>query len=113
MMQYTGQVLDLDNFDGQIGIYASTFNKIALRYSSCSVAGKIITDDPALLLPDKYAGFGTKSKYQIKSVLSIVNQVRPVHILGSFFTGNSGTKGIIYIDMKESLTTERVIFFNN
>jgi hypothetical protein len=66
-------VLDLDNFDGQIGIYASTFNKIALRYSSCSVAGKMITDDPALLLPDKYAGFGTKSKYQIKSVISIVN----------------------------------------
>jgi hypothetical protein len=37
-MQYTGQVLDLDGFDGTVQIYRSTFNNIALKYASCSVA---------------------------------------------------------------------------
>jgi len=64
----------------------------------------MLTVNPSSITPDKYLGFGTKSKYQIKSLISIVNQQRPVNFLGNTFSSNSGTKGIIYIDMLESLT---------
>ncbi len=73
----------------------------------------MLTVDPVTVIPDKLAGFGPKSKYQIKSVISIVNQQLPVNFIGNFFNSNSGTKGIIYLDMLESLTQERAIFFNN
>jgi hypothetical protein len=46
-------------------------------------------------------------------VISIVNQLRPVNFISNIFTGNSGTKGIIYIDMLEDNTKERVIFYDN
>jgi hypothetical protein len=60
---------------------------------------------PTSILSDIY---GTRTKYQIKSVISIVNQVEPLHIVGGKFENNVGTKGIIYIDMKHSSTKERL-----
>ena len=60
---------------------------------------------PTTILSDIY---GTRSKYQIKAVISIVNQVEPVHIIGGKFENNVGTKGIIYIDMKHSTAKERL-----
>jgi hypothetical protein len=71
------------------------------------------TDPTSFAATDKYEGFGSKTKYQIKSVISIINQLMPVNFISNTFTSNSGTKGIIYIDMKEDNTKERVIFYDN
>jgi hypothetical protein len=46
-----------------------------------------------------YTTYGsTKTLLQIRSLLSIVGHGYKLEILGNTFTGNSGTKGIIYID---------------
>lgn len=62
---------------------------------------------------DPYPSFGLKTKYQIKSLISIIGQDQPVDILGNSFTDNSGTKGIIYIDINHSLTSRRLTLGGN
>lgn len=72
-MLYTGHILDLDNFQGPIKVTNSRFQNIGIKYASCSVATTMLTTDPSTLA-DSYPSYGPKSKYQIKSVISIVNQ---------------------------------------
>ncbi len=67
------------------------------------------TNPTSLSSSDSYPSYGSKSKYQIKSVISIVNQDYAVQILGGYFKNNIGTKGVIYIDMKHASSGERVI----
>jgi hypothetical protein len=107
-MHYTGQVLDLDTYSGAVKILSSEFKGIGIRYDSCDAADAMINTNPATLI-DNYPKYGTKSKYQIKSVISIVNHDAFVQITGSTFEDNIGTKGVIYIDMKHSATLPRVL----
>lgn len=62
---------------------------------------------------DSYPTYGTKSKLQIKSVISIINHSFNVDIMGNTFTSNSGTKGIIYLDTNHRSTNRRVLFGGN
>jgi hypothetical protein len=62
---------------------------------------------------DSYPSFGTKTKYQIKSLISIVSHSNTVQILGTTFSNNIGTKGIIYLDIKDDPSNERVIIGGN
>lgn len=107
-MHYTGQVLDLDTYPGAVTIESSQFKGIGIRYDTCDAAVAMIGTDPASLT-DNYPEYGTKSKYQIKSVISIVNHDAFVQITGCTFEDNIGTKGVIYIDMKHSATLPRVL----
>jgi hypothetical protein len=68
--------------------------------------------DPATF-NDRYPSYGTKTKYQIKSLISIVNMKNTVTIVGNTFTQNSGIKGIIYLDMAHSSTSERAVIVSN
>jgi hypothetical protein len=61
---------------------------------------------------DSYPNYGTKSKMQIKSLISIVNHKLSVYIVNSFFKHNTGTKGIIYLDMKSRVNTRVLIAMN-
>jgi hypothetical protein len=107
-MHYTGQILDLDTYSGAVTIKSSQFKGIGIRYDSCAVAEFMIGTNPSTLT-DSYPEYGTKSKYQIKSVISIVNHDAFVQITGCTFEDNIGTKGVIYIDMKHSATLPRVL----
>lgn len=111
-MHYTGQILDLDGYVGSIKIVSSLFKGSGLRYESCDVADTMFNINPTTF-PDSYPGYGTKSKYQIKSLISIVNHDALVQITGNTFEDNSGTKGIIYIDMKHSGSVNRLIIGGN
>jgi hypothetical protein len=83
-MQYVGQVVDLDDFKGPIQLTSNIFFNIGLKYNTCNVAKDMLTVDPSLL-PDSYPSYGTKTKYQIKSLISVVNQDSPVHIVNNDF----------------------------
>ena len=49
---------------------------------------------------DSYPNIGlSKTDLQIKSLISLVNHKGPIVISGNKFETNSGTKGIIYIDV--------------
>ena len=76
-MHYTGQVLDLDSYLGTVRILNTIVKGVGIRYETCDVATMMVGTDPATLT-DSYPGYGTKSKYQIKAVISIVNQEGPV-----------------------------------
>jgi hypothetical protein len=67
-------------------------------------------DNINMLLIDP--NYGTKSTNQIKSLISIVNHKLNVYMEQNTFRHNTGTKGIIYLDMKARVNT-RVIFGTN
>jgi len=51
-------------------------------YSSCAVTTAMASAPTGT---DNYPSFGTKTKYQIKSVISIVNHPSSVEIIGNTF----------------------------
>jgi hypothetical protein len=55
----------------------NTFKNIGVKYDNCQQAASIIVNDPATLI-DRFPSYGTKSKYQVKSLISIVNMEKPV-----------------------------------
>jgi hypothetical protein len=53
---------------------------------------------------DNYSIYGTKNHLQIRSLISIIKHWHKFELVGNTFTGNSGTKGIIYLDFYERKT---------
>lgn len=97
-MQYYGTILDLDSFPGHVLLYGNTFTSNVLQYSSCNLATTM--DSSTNSGTDNYSIYGTKSVMQIRSLISVVDHWLKFEMLGNTFTGNSGTKGIVYLDMK-------------
>jgi len=110
-MQYQGSILDLDNFPGEILILNNIFEENVVKYDSCDV-GRSILDNVVPTGTDKYPNYGTKSTNQIKSLISIVNHKLNLYIQQNTFRHNTGTKGIIYLDMKARVNTRVVIGHN-
>lgn len=48
---------------------------------------------------DHYSIFGTKNNLQIRSLISVVNHWHKLELVENTFTQNSGTKGIVYLDL--------------
>ena len=62
---------------------------------------------------DNYPNYGTKSVIQIKSLISVVNHAYVFELTYSSFIGNTGTKGIIFLDMLDRASSFRfLIAFN-
>ena len=108
---YTGHILDLDTFNGPVVVTGSTFSNIGVKYTSCAVATAMATAPVAA--SDKYPSYGTKTNYQIKALITVVNHLSTVDIAGNTFSDNTGTKGIIYLDMKHVANSRRVIIAGN
>lgn len=108
-------MIDLVGFAGNVLLVSNTFTSNTLMYQSCDQAYQISSNDnTAFLLNDNYPNFGSsKTKVQIKSVISIVQTTFKVEIAMNTFTGNSGTKGIIYIDSYDRGTTLPVVVAYN
>jgi len=62
---------------------------------------------------DMLKSYGPKTVYQIKSLISLVNHKGTVDIIGNTFTKNTGTKGIIYLDIKHKTNKRRVFMSGN
>lgn len=98
-MQYYGTILSLDGFFGPIKIHGSVFTGNALKYSSCDLATSMNT--ATFSGTDNYSIFGTKSVLQIRSIISVTKHKHRFELVENSFTGNSGTKGIIFLDFYE------------
>jgi hypothetical protein len=109
-MQYQGTLLDLDEFPGDVFLISSTFTENVVKYSNCDVGRMMM--NPSVPTSDLYPNYGTKSKMQIKSLISIVNHKLNIYAHDNTFTHNTGTKGILYLDMKTRVNT-RVMFLSN
>jgi hypothetical protein len=72
-------------------------------YASCTVAPNMDAGSSSGYT-DNYSRYGTKSYLQIRSIISIVNHDHILEIMENTFTSNSGTKGIIYLDMMPRTT---------
>jgi hypothetical protein len=101
-MKYYGTVLDLDAFFGPIKLHGNTFSNNVLKYSSCDLTSDMIS--ATYTGSDKYSIFGTKDNLQIRSVVSVVKHKHKFELIENTFTGNSGTKGIVYLDFYERKT---------
>ena len=111
-MLYTGLIIDIDGFQGPVTILDSQFMGNALKYATCDIATYFDLNSVPLTYTDNYANMGVKSKFQMKSVVTIVNHVHDVYMSGNTFTSNAATKGIVYLDMLPA-TTRAVALTNN
>ncbi|CDW71619.1 UNKNOWN [Stylonychia lemnae] len=110
-MQYTGLMLDLDNFNGNVSIASSTFMYNNISYQSCDSAFDISKNK---IGTDNYPSLGSKDKIQIKSVISIVNHGNyKIDIIGNRFQQNTATKGVIYLDLQNRTNQNRLLIENN
>ena len=112
-MQYFGMIVDLDEFDGPVIIQNSNIENIGPRYNSCKTSQALNSGPVYNAALDDTPSYGQKTKYQIKSLISIVNHKGTVDIVKNIFFRNGGTKGIIYLDMKHRTNARRAFIVNN
>lgn len=99
-LQYNGLVLDLDSFKGFVYLYKNTFTANVVAYSSCDVAEYFDSNTITWTSQsDSYSNYGSKTKFQLKAVISIVNHNRKILMSNNTFSRNTGTKGIVYLDI--------------
>lgn len=110
-MQHQGSIIDLDGFAGNIAVRGSTFTSNTVHYRSCDIGYNMDLNINAFT--DNYSNIGTKSVIQIKSLISVINHNYQFDLLGNVFTGNTGTKGIIFLDMKNRASSNRVLIAHN
>ena len=68
-----------------------------LKYSSCDLTNDMIS--ATFSGTDHYAIYGSKTDLQIRSLISVIKHWHKLEIIENNFEGNSGTKGIIQLDM--------------
>ncbi|TNV88247.1 hypothetical protein FGO68_gene13755 [Halteria grandinella] len=112
-LQYMGIILDLDNFPGSVSLTGNTFTSIGPRYSTCTIARQMDTNPVYSAAADEYPSYGVKDKYQIKSLISLVNHKYTADFISNTFLKCAGTKGIIYLDMKHKTNVRRAFFYQN
>jgi hypothetical protein len=61
-MHYVGQVIDLENYPGEVRLYSNTFRNIGVKYNHCSVVRDMLLRDPATFA-DRFPSYGPKTKY--------------------------------------------------
>lgn len=110
-LQYMGIILDLDGFEGSVSLISNTFTGIGPRYTTCTIARQMDTNPTYSAANDDYPSYGTKNKYQIKSLISIVNHKYTADFVLNTFLKCTGTKGIIYLDMKHKTNVRRSFFY--
>ena len=101
----------MDSFAGHIAVRSSNFTSNTVHYSSCGVSAHMDTNTKAFT--DSYSNIGTKSVIQIKALIAITNHLYRFDLLGNKFTGNTGTKGIVYLDMLDRSSLYRVLIAHN
>lgn len=58
---------------------------------------------------DKFTSYGgTRSSIQIKALITVVSHSYKIDLLGNTFSYNTGTKGIIYLDLRARTATNSV-----
>lgn len=118
-LQYSGSVIDLVSFLGDVHLESNTFTSNVYKLASCDQAYDMDTNTfTTFTANDHYNNFytaatGGKTKLQIRSVISIVKHQHTIEIAKNTFSGNSGTKGIIYIDAYDRGTTLPVVIAFN
>ena len=99
-MEYVGQILDLESFGGSVIVRGSNFNGIKVQLQNCDAAASMQNNFTTLGGTNPYPIYGdSKTKLQIKSVISLVKHGYDFELLGNIFEYNSGTKGIIYLEI--------------
>ncbi|CDW78870.1 UNKNOWN [Stylonychia lemnae] len=111
-----GQFLDIDNFQGPVIIQNVDFTSNLAVNLDYDLSKKILQNDQSEL--DQYQKYGDKSAIQIRSLVSIVNHGEyKVEILNNQFILNSGTKGILYLDLNHRREDSKLLIqlnqFNN
>lgn len=111
-MRYSGSVVDLDSFAGDVRILNSMFFFNRIHYASCDVADKmyymIKTNNE-----NNHPEFGDRDSLLVKSVISIVNHDYTIVISQNLFGYSSGTKGIVYIDSNPRGSSTPVVISDN
>lgn len=114
-LQHYGTVIDLSGFKGNVAITNSRFNDNTLKYASCDVAAEIIalTGGNTGSFEDRYPSWGTaKTEVQIRAVVSITDHHHQVILADNEFNRNSGTKGVVYLDLHDRTDHPLIIHGN-
>ncbi|CDW83832.1 UNKNOWN [Stylonychia lemnae] len=116
-MKNVGLFLDLENFSGPIQIENVDFiNNLCINLDY-GQAKKILQNYKQDI--DQYQNYGDNSAIQVKSLISIVSHGDyKVHIKNNKFFQNTGTKGVLYLDMNDRSEENKLLiesneFYNN
>ena len=98
-LQYQGKILNLNAFDGQVTIQASTCSHNTLAFPSCSALTGF-DDTPQKPEDNYYANIDSSKKkaLQLKNLISIRKNAQTVKLLENTFEFNSVVKGLVYIE---------------
>ena len=124
-MQHQALVLGVNLFLGEIRINNSTFTDNMFKYSSCKVLPESsfsytplnTRHIPALNFEDNLTLLSRHSswqydKIQLKSLISIFNHTEKLSIIDNTFKHNSGTKGIVNIEIGLQSTYSALVHNN-
>lgn len=113
-MRFYGQIVDLRGFLGHVQIQDNTFQFNTVKYQDCDAAYKIMADTNDYSSSDPYESYGSsKDKIQIKSVISVTDHHHDFYLIGNTFTRNTGTKGIVYLDLHDRTNYPLIISDND
>ncbi|CDW74791.1 UNKNOWN [Stylonychia lemnae] len=112
-LKYQGFILDLDEFNGPITFNNNSLQNNLIMYESCKTAWYLdqMTTNPAV---DNFTVYGTKTDFQTKSWISIVNHGDwPIYIIKNSIQHNTGVRGVIYLDFGARTSNSPVLIAQN
>eukprot|EP00347_Sterkiella_histriomuscorum_P009818 403339769 len=113
-MQFTGSVLDLNNFKGPIILKNSNFSNNYATFRDSSLGLKLFKNEfPS---SDNYPSLGTqKLKLQMKSLITIINhQNHRIDIINNTFYNNSQINGLITLQINHrNYQEDKILIYNN
>lgn len=103
-------MIDLVGFPGNVRIDGCTFSGSVASYSNCDVGSHLHaqTDDATTdEQKEKYQfmqdDITDVDEMQIRSIISITSHAHQVTIVDNTFSANTGTKGVVYLDLYDRL----------
>jgi len=112
--QFYGSVFDLKGFRGDVAFVNNIFEENISNYQDCNTAEDIMNSDNNYSgTDDPYPTYGDDKDYiQIKSVISVTDHFHGFYMTGNTFERNTGTKGVVYLDLHDRKNHALVISGN-
>ncbi|CDW72858.1 UNKNOWN [Stylonychia lemnae] len=106
-----GSIINLENFQGDVIIQDSQFQYNQVKYQNCDIAKEILNNN-LNYQKDEYQSLGEKNRLKIHSLISVTKHSHNVDLINNAFNQNSGTKGIIILDVNKQ-NQNRILIAGN
>eukprot|EP00347_Sterkiella_histriomuscorum_P006177 403353767 len=111
-LQYTGSVLDLEDFRGNISLTSLTIQNSNMTYQTCKHAKDIYENRISAL--DQFPSFGNKTRIQMRTYISVTKYADyKLTIYQVTMSSLQSMLGVIYLDLLPRTSYGRVLIDQN